>query len=169
VTFVDKRIFEGELAMSDTDLVAPYGVMRELSHERCYAIWQVAKLGGELEDDDARLAQAMRDHPEYYDVWEHLTEFGQAPVELNGVNPLLHVMMHTVVENQAAQNNPPEVRAVLEFKTSRRTSRHQAVHEIANVFAKLLWSVLHDHKPFDSDAYRRKLVKMLPRSKRPNI
>lgn len=141
----------------------PYAALRELSHERFYTLWQRAKAGEPLEDEDVRTIQAMRDHPEYYDTWEHANEFLQEQVTVNGVNPFLHVMMHTVVENQAAQDEPPEVHVLLEYKTA----RHQVVHEIANAFTELLWVVLHDHKSFDNDAYRRKLAKMLPRAKRP--
>ncbi len=144
----------------------PYAAMRELSHERIYSLWQLAKLGGALEGDDARLVQAMRDHPEYHDVWEHLTEFEQEQVVVNDVNPLLHVMMHSVVETQAAKNEPPQVRAALKYKTSRGTSRHDAVHEIANVFVQFLWVVLHDRKPFDNAGYRRKVAEMLPKKMR---
>ncbi len=152
--------------MSKPDDTFPYGEMRELSRERFYTLWQLARAGQELEGDDVRTVQAMRDHPEYYDVWEHANEFLQEEVTVDGANPFLHVTMHTVVENQAAQNDPPEVRAVLEFKTSRNIPRHQVVHEIANAFTQLLWVVLHDHKPFDNEAYRKKLLKMLPRSQR---
>jgi hypothetical protein len=153
--------------MSDSDTPSdPYGTLREQSHERFYLLWQQAKLGADLEGDDARLVQAMRDHPEYYDTWEHANEFLQEQVTVNGANPFLHVTMHTVVENQAAQNTPPEVCAALEYKILHKTPRHQAVHEIANAFTELLWVVLHDHKPFDDDAYRRKLAKLLPRSQR---
>ena len=144
----------------------PYGALRELSHERHYALWQAAKQGATFEGEDARIVQAMRDHPEYYDTWEHLTEFGQAQVELNGVNPLLHVMMHTAVETQAADNNPPEVRAVIEFRTAHRVARHETIHVIANLLTQLMWRTLHDAEPFDNEKYRRKLIKMLPRSER---
>ncbi len=71
-----------------------YGELRELSHERTYRLWQTAKLGGPLEDDDARLVQAMRDHPEYYAVWDHANEFLQEQVAIEGINPFLHVVMH---------------------------------------------------------------------------
>ena len=111
----------------------------------------------------------MRDHPEYYAVWEHANEFLQEQVTVDGASPFLHVTMHTIVENQAANNEPAEVRAVLEFKISHKTPRHQVVHAIANAFVELLWPVLHDHQPFDKIAYRRKLAKMLPRAKRPTI
>ena len=144
----------------------PYAALRELSHERFHTLWQLAKTGEPLGEEDTRTVQAMRDHPEYYDVWEHANEFLQEQVTVNGVNPFLHVTMHTVVENQAALNEPPEVRAVLENKALRQMPRHQVVHEIANAFTELLWVVLHDHKPFDNNAYRRKLAKMLPRAKR---
>jgi Domain of unknown function (DUF1841) len=143
-----------------------YREMRELSHERVYQFWQNAKRGDRLEGDDARLVQALRDHPEYYEVWEHANEFLQEQVTIHGVNPLSHAAMHVVVENQAAQDEPPEVRAVLQFKTSHHISRHQAVHEIANVFSQFLWRVLNEREPFDHDEYRRKLKHLLPRSRR---
>ena len=143
--------------------------MRELSHERFYTLWQLAKAGGSLGDEDSRTVQAMRDHPEYYSVWEHANEFLQEPVAVDGASPFLHVTMHTIVENQAAINEPAEVRAVLEYKTSHKEPRHDVVHAIANAFVELLWPVLHDHKPFDNNAYRRKVAKMLPRTKRPII
>ena len=146
-----------------------YGELRELSHERVYQLWQIAKLGGPLEGDDARLVQALRDHPEYYEVWEHANEFLQEQVTIHGVNPFLHAAMHVVVENQAAQDEPPEVRAVLQFKMSHHMPRHQALHEIANVFSQFLWRVLHEREPFDNDAYRRKLELLLPRSRRTRL
>ncbi len=146
----------------------PYGQLRELSHERVYLIWRTAKLGGHLDGDDAQLAQVLREHPEYYEVWDHANEFLQEQVVIEGANPFLHVVLHQVVENQAAQNNPPEVRAVLEFKESRHVPRHEAVHAVANEFVQLLWRTLHDHEPFDNDAYRQRLNKLLPRSRRIN-
>ncbi len=149
-----------------TEIPDSYGQMRELSHEHVYQLWQSAKLGAPLEGEEARLAQALRDHPEYYEVWDHANEFLQEQVTIKGVNPFLHVVMHTVVENQAAEGSPPEVRAVLEFKTSHRVPRHEAIHEIANAFTQCLWPVLHDRIPFDNDVYRRALEKLLPRSRR---
>lgn len=143
-----------------------YGGMRELSHERNYALWQSAKQGDPLEGEDARLAQVMRDHPEYYDTWDHLNEFGREQVVLNGVNPLLHVMMHTVIENQALLNDPPEVRAIIEFRMSNRIPRHEIIHAIVGVFTELVWSALSKGKAFDNETYRRNLKKMLPRSQR---
>ena len=149
--------------MSEPDI---YGELRQISHEHIYQIWQIAKLGGLLEGEDVQRAQAMRDHPEFYDVWDRANEFGEEQMTVNGVNPFLHALMHVIIENQSAQDDPPEVRAVLEYKTSHRTPRHEAVHEIASAFTEFLWQVLHDHKPFDNDAYRRKLSQMLPRSRR---
>ena len=143
-----------------------YGEMRELSHERFYTLWQRAKAGEPLEDEDARTVQVMRDHPEYFDTWEHANEFLQEQVVINGVNPFLHLLIHSTVENQIARNDPPEARAVVEYKTSCNIPRHDVIHEIGNEVTKMIWTVLHDNKPADNDAYRRKLAKMLPRSKR---
>jgi hypothetical protein len=153
--------------MSDSHAeIDPIGAVRELSHEHVYQLWQAAKLGGHFEGDDAQLVQAMHDHPEYYEIWDHAREFGQEQMTIGGVTPLMHVLMHTAVENQAAQNNPPQVRAVLEYKMSHQMPRHEAVHEIANEFAQMLWLALHDHQAFDNDAYRKRLDRLLSRSRR---
>jgi hypothetical protein len=158
---------KGKFDMTNSDAPNdPYGAMRELSHERIYTLWQAAKANATLTGEDAQLVQAMREHPEYYDTWEHLTEFEREPVVINGVNPLLHVMLHAVIENQAADNNPPEVRALIEFRTAHRVARHQTIHAIANAFTESLWRTLRDGKLFDNDTYRRKLRKLLPRAQR---
>jgi hypothetical protein len=143
------------------------GKLRELTHNLGYLLWQQAKLGQTFEGEKALHVKAMRDHPEYYDVWEHANEFLQESVEIDGVNPFLHVTMHTIVENQIAQGQPPEPGAVVEYKTSHNTPRHQCIHEIGVAFTRFLHPVLLDNEPFDEDAYRRELIKMLPRSKRP--
>ena len=78
----------------------------------------------------------------------------------------MHALIHSVVENQIAQNNPPETRAVVEYKTSRNIPRHDVIHEIGNEVAKVIWTVLRDNKPADNNAYRRRLVRLLPRAQR---
>jgi hypothetical protein len=44
--------------MSELDF---YDEMRQVSRQHYADIWQTANLGDHLEDEDARLAQAMRD------------------------------------------------------------------------------------------------------------
>ncbi len=144
----------------------PFGAMRQVSHERIMRLWQSARLGMQFEGEDALMVQAMRDHPEYYEVWEQANDYTGTQAEVEGVSPVMHVLMHVVVENQAEQNNPPEVRKALEYKTDRGMSRHDAVHDVASVFAHFLWQMLHDKKPFNNEAYRRELRRMLPRSGR---
>jgi hypothetical protein len=143
-----------------------YGAMRELSHQNHYLLWQKAKLGSSLEGEDARLVQVMREHPQYYEVWEHAMEYGQELVTIDGVNPFMHVTMHLAVENQLAADDPPEVRAVLEYRISHHTPRHHAVHEIAAIFLPMMHETLRDKTPFDNDAYRRKLRRLVSHPRR---
>ncbi len=153
--------------MPKTDDAFPYGAVREQSRRRFYDLWQAAKSGQEPRDgEDAQLVQIMREHPEYYDTWAHAIEFGQELIPADSVDPFVHAMIHATVENQIAQNDPPEARAVVEYKTSRNIPRHAVIHEIGNEVAKMIGSVLRDNKPPDNNAYRRNLAKMLPRSKR---
>ena len=108
-----------------------FGAMREINHEHVYELWQAAKRGEPVPADDAQLVQALRDHPEYYKVWDHANEFGHEPMTVGDVNPFMHALMHTVVENQANLGTPRQVRAILEYKTSHGESRHTVVHSIA--------------------------------------
>jgi hypothetical protein len=145
----------------------PYGALREQSRQHFYNLWQLAKVGhAPTEGEDALLVQVMREHPEYYDTWAHAIEFGQELIPAGGVDPFMHALIHSVVENQIAQNNPPETRAVVEYKTSRNIPRHDVIHEIGNEVAKVIWTVLRDNKPADNNAYRRRLVRLLPRAQR---
>ena len=153
--------------MPKTDDAFLSGALREQSRRRFYNLWQLAKAGhAPTEGEDGLLSQVMREHPEYYDTWAHAIEFGQELIPADSVDPFAHVMIHIVVENQIAQNDPPETRAVVEYKTSRNIPRHDVIHEIGNEIAKMIWTVLRANKPSDNAAYRRKLAKMLPRAQR---
>jgi hypothetical protein len=149
--------------MSIGNLFGEPGAMAYNPH---HDLWQAAKTGKEFEGEDAFLVQAMRDHPEYHDIWDRPVELGQPPVVINGVNPFLHVVMHSAIEAQAAQNDPPHVRAIIEFRTAHRIARHDIIHAIGAVFTESLWQVLRAGKPFDNAVYQRKLNQLLPRAQR---
>ena len=84
-----------------------YGALREQSHERVYQLWQAAKVSAESEGDDARLVQALRDHPETTRCGNTRTSL-QEQAAIDGVNPFLHVVMYAAMENQAIQTTRPK-------------------------------------------------------------
>lgn len=134
--------------------------MRTMSRDYLYYLWLRAKNGDVLKGEKATLANAMKEHTEYLDVWERLEEFGESEIVVNGVNPILHVSMHSAIENQLEQNTPPEVRKALDGLLKRGASRHEAIHAIAYEFNKELFPVLAHARPFNNAAYKRRLEKI---------
>ncbi len=148
------------------DNILSSGERRELSHARIYTLWQAAKHGEEFSGEDALHVKAMREHPEFYNTWEHATEFLEEKVIVNGVNPFLHIYMHSIVENQVIANNPPEVCALFESDKLHGIPRHQTVHEISDLFLEFIFRVIRERQPFDMDDYRRRLTSMMSDSQR---
>lgn len=64
-------------------------------------------------------------------------------------NPYVKAAILEVVENQIRDNDPPETRQTLERLLSREYSRRQAREMVGSAVVEEIWSVMHDHKPFD--------------------
>lgn len=118
------------------------------------------KKGEPLEGEEAILVCVMQEHFEYVDVWERLDELGGQEVVINGVNPIMHISMRGVIENQLAQNTPPEVRKALDRLLKRGGSHHEAIHAIAYEFNMELFPVLKYSRPFNNLTYKRRLEKI---------
>lgn len=132
-------------------------LLRGTARLRLAQIWQAGQRGEELTGEDERYYRVMLEHEEYHPVWDALEFVFDKEIDIDGVNPLLHVCMHVVIENQLADANPPEVIETLDRLTREGLSRHEAIHAIANAFATVLWDVLKHGRPYDPAAYVRGL------------
>jgi hypothetical protein len=70
--------------------------------------------------------------------------------------PRLHAALHAVVENQLAQDEPPEARRALARLVASGLGRHDAVHAIATVAADAANATLAGGR-FDRAGYARAL------------
>jgi hypothetical protein len=145
-----------ESKMDDSYLQA----MRMLSRGDLHDLWLRAKESESLEGEEAIMAHTMQEHVEYKDVWERLDEFGGEELVVNGVNPIMHISMHGVIENQLEQNAPPQVREALDGLLKRGVSRHEAIHAIAYELNMEIFPVLKHSRPFNNLAYKRRLEKI---------
>lgn len=134
--------------------------LRIISRDDLHDLWLRAKEGELLESEEAVLARMMQEHVEYVDIWERLDKLGGDELVVNGVNPIMHISMHSVIENQIEQNDPPEVRKALDSLLKRSVSRHEAIHTIAYEFNMELFPVLKHSRPFNNGAYQRRLEKI---------
>jgi hypothetical protein len=136
--------------------------MRRMSRASYADIWRRGIAKEPLEGEDALFFEIMQQHPEYSHCWEHAAELGDREVLIHGVNPFLHIAIHSVVENQIAQRNPPETDQALFRLTRSGLDRHDALHHILQVLTPLMWDVMQKKVPFDNETYRRRLRAIKP-------
>jgi len=103
----------------------------------------------------------MRQHPEYVDLWGRLDELDEEQIVREGVNPMLHVMVHHIVENQIADNDPPQTAETVRALVQKGLSRHEAVHRVGGVVSDEIFEILKDDRPFDEIGYVRSLRKLI--------
>jgi len=75
-------------------------------------------------------------------------------------NPHLKVAFLDVVDNQIANNNPPEMRQTLECLVSEGILEEDARIYIAQAVCVEMWDVLKNQKTFNRDRYIRNLKKL---------
>jgi hypothetical protein len=135
----------------------PMGEMKALSRQRLSLVWQKAKSGAKFKGEDDRLVKGMRQHPEYAEIWDHLSELSNEEIDIDGVNPIIHITAHQTVENQLAKNDPKEVRQTIEELMRQGYTRHEAIHAVGSVVMDEIWYILKEKRPFDEARYLRGL------------
>ena len=145
-----------------------YTEMRHLSRSYLGDIWKMAKARVELEGEDAVLAEVLKQHPEYSDVWEQAHTLSPDDETLrDGVNPFVHVMIHQTVENQIANHDPPQTAKTLEVMMQTGYDRHEAIHAIGTLVANAIFQIMHNDHPFDEASYIEALRDLAQTSKSP--
>jgi hypothetical protein len=134
-----------------------YREMKAISRLRLRLIWEKAQLGGTLNEEDMRTVQAMREHPEYATLWPRLDAISDAELEQDGINPILHIMIHTTTENQLVANDPPVTGEVLAALMAQGITRHEAMHRIGAVLTEEIFAIMKSNGSFDASGFERKL------------
>jgi hypothetical protein len=139
----------------------PYEELKGLTRQRADLIWKAAQMDEPLSDEDARLVQAMRDHPEYADLWGRLGELSDEQIQRDGTNPILHITIHQTLENQIAIGKPKETTQTVEALMQQGLSRHEAIHRVGTVLAEEIFHILKHERPFDEAGFVRKLQRLV--------
>ncbi len=142
--------------------------MRELTRQHLRTIWELSGVDeSTLSEEDRVLVEIMRMHPEYYDLWGRLDEVSDEELERDGSNPIIHVMIHQVIENQIAAGEPAETTKTLDRLLLQGMTQHEALHQIGTVVADEIFGILKDQRVFDEQGYVKKLRRLTaPRKKR---
>jgi hypothetical protein len=134
---------------------------KRLTRARMRLTWELAEAGGSLSAEDARLVEVMGQHPEYADLWSRLDAITEAEIVRDGVNPVLHVMIHHIVENQIADGDPPQTAETVRALMQKGLSRHEAIHRVGRVVSDEVFEILKDDRPFDATRYARSLSRLV--------
>jgi len=135
--------------------------LKLLSRQIIHQTWQAGQAGVELDPKSARMYKIMRQHPRYFLIWDHLDPLTGEQIERDGVNPVLHIQFHLIVENQIAEENPKEVRQIIKALVRQGSSRHKAIHAVGNVLAGEIYYMMRDQRVFDEAEYLRKLDRLV--------
>jgi len=131
-------------------------------------IWEVSALDQEsLSEEDQLLAEIMQLHPEHYDLWERLDEVSDEELQRDGSNPVMHVLLHQIIENQIVAQDPLETAETLGHLVQQGLSRHEAVHKIGEVLVGDITELMQTHQTFDNQRYVQNLRQLVrPRRRR---
>ena len=139
----------------------PYGELKGPTRQRADMIWEAGESGENLEDEEARLVHAMRDHPEYADLWGRLGDLSDEQIQSDGTNPILHITIHQTIENQIAIGKPKETAQTIEALMRQGLDRHEAIHRVGTVMAGEISHILQGKRLFDETGYIRKLRRLV--------
>jgi len=139
-----------------------YAELRILARARVGLIWEQMLAGAELEGDEAVLAEVLRQHPEYSDIWERAAVLDPYEEVLrDGANPFAHVAIHQMIANQIANREPPQTVETLEALMQAGYTRHEAIHAIGGILADEIYEILRDKRPFDEADYVQALRELV--------
>jgi len=75
-------------------------------------------------------------------------------------NGKLHAAAHCMVENQVADNDPPEAGEAVDRLINEGLPRHEAIHAVGRIITAQLLTALKGHTPFDAKGYASALQQL---------
>ena len=120
-----------------------------------YHAWHKAQRQEALADIEQIAVHWMRLHPEYHAVLADETNaLAQQFTGENGQNnPFLHLSMHLSISEQCSIDQPRGIRQAVELLASKRSSVHEAHHEVMECLGTMLWESQRSGRPPDGQAY----------------
>lgn len=123
--------------------------MKELQNEITTVL--MSQLAKDFTEDDC-IDVILSEHPELKVLWDHKDKL-KSPVVINGVNPVLHILLESIVEKQLQNEDPPATKETMERLVKEGFSRHAARAAIASLLVPFVFKVLREKKPFDLAGY----------------
>ena len=143
-----------------------YAELRYLTRAHLGLIWEKMLAGAELEGEEAVLADILKQHPQYSDIWERAAALNASEeVIRDGANPFAHIAIHQMIANQIANHEPPQTAETLEALMQAGYTRHEAIHAIGGILAEEIYEILRDKCPFDEAGHVQSLRELVQKMK----
>ncbi|CAG0936916.1 hypothetical protein TFLX_05813 [Thermoflexales bacterium] len=139
---------------------SPLDDTKRSNRKMLHRIWQRAQAGKSLQGEEALLAEIMREHPEWHHVWNRLDKISDAQLEKDGVNPVMHLVVHETILNQITGALPP-VAEIYQKILAQGIDRHEVIHRIGAVFMEEFYRALKADRPFDETRYLLQLKQLV--------
>ncbi|MDQ0338550.1 tetratricopeptide (TPR) repeat protein [Caldalkalibacillus uzonensis] len=105
-----------------------------------------------IDEHDPGLQHILDEHPEVKLLMERRSHLPDQVV-INGVNPILHVYMEGIVENQLADPQLESLQITMRRLRDMGLSDHAARANIVRVFIHFFYQTLKSKQPFDTEGY----------------
>lgn len=133
-------------------------INKKASREHLHKIWQAAKKGelDTLDDEEKLLAEIMSEHDdEFHNDFEFADVAHERDYDPDSeVNPFLHIIFHSIVENQLKEKDPIEVYQFYNAMLRKKMARHDIIHLIGRLVANFIFRMMHQKIEMDLVAYK---------------
>jgi hypothetical protein len=139
--------------------------VKQSNRKDLHHIWQAAQAGRPLRGEETTLAEIMRQHTEWHHVWNRLDQIGDAQLKQDGVNPVMHLVVHLTILNQIGAL--PPVDEIYQKLLTQGIDQHEAIHRIGAAFMEEFHRALKADQPFDETRYLLELKQLVRGKSRP--
>lgn len=133
-------------------------IIKKTSSEYLHKIWQVAKTGelDSLEEEEKQLAEIMLEHEdEYHNDFEFADVTHERDYDPDSeTNPFLHIIIHSIVENQIRQRDPIEVYQFYNAMLRKKMPRNDVIHLVGRLVSYFIFRMMHQKIEMDLIAYK---------------
>jgi hypothetical protein len=104
---------------------------------------------------EALAARWIAEHPEYHaELADEAAALAAVyTVEDGRTNPFLHLSMHLSIDEQCSIDQPTGIRQAVQLLAARRSSLHEAHHEVMECLGEMIWASQRSGLPPDGLAY----------------
>ena len=128
---------------------------RDQARQFLFDLWDKHRAGASLTALESMALAVILRHPEYHATLENRERYLERDWQPEGgeTNPFLHLQMHLAIEEQVSIDQPPGIREAVRALAARLDSEHDAMHEVMDCLAEVIWNAQRHGSGFDNAAY----------------